>query len=128
MNATPPPTVYVVEDDADVRAALVGFLTTVGLPACAFARAAEFLAAFAADWTGCVLADWHMPGYDGVELVRELRRQQSRLAAILVTGDADHELRRRVQEMGGLEILEKPFRVQQLLDLLRQHSPELFAS
>jgi len=69
-----------------------------------------------------ILTDLHMPELDGAGLYRELTRRQARppRKIIFLTGTAgDSEAHRLVQET-GLPVLQKPFNVVELLELVRK--------
>ncbi len=55
-------TVYVVDDDADVRDSLQWLLESVGLNVRAYENAQQFLDGYTADSSGCILMDVRMPG------------------------------------------------------------------
>ena len=61
-------TVFVVDDDAAMRDALVELLETAGLEVEAHADGPAFLAAYEVDRTGCLLLDMAMPGMTGFEV------------------------------------------------------------
>lgn len=56
------PTVFIVDDDEDVREALSELVASVGLKAEAFASAQAFLDSYNADRPGCLVLDIRMPG------------------------------------------------------------------
>ncbi|MNC96361.1 response regulator FixJ [compost metagenome] len=60
-----------------------------------------------------------MPGLDGLGLVAELHRKEAALPTILITGRLDAGIAQRAGELGVLAILEKPFPVTRLVELVR---------
>jgi FixJ family two-component response regulator len=109
-----PLTVYVVEDDAAVRDSLALMLGLAGLRTAFFADAEAFLAAWRADWAGCVVADLKLPGASGVELQAEMRRRGSALPFIIVTAHGDVAAARAAFRAEAVDFLEKPFEHAQL--------------
>ena len=83
-------TVYIVDDDPDMRDSLRWLMKTVGLHVEAFASAADFLAGFTPSGPGCLVFDVRMPGTSGLDLFEELGRPRRADA-----GDLHHGLRRR---------------------------------
>jgi DNA-binding response OmpR family regulator len=56
-----------------------------------------------------VLLDFNMPGFDGFEILSELRRLQSRVAVVIMTATDDPGLAERAQMAGAAAFLKKPF-------------------
>lgn len=114
---TRPPTVFIVDDDPDLRELLRGLLRTVGLEARTFGSADEFLRDFEpADAPGCLVLDVRMPGASGLDLYEDLVARGLDLPAIFITGYADVPMAVRAIRSGAVEFLEKPFNRQALLD------------
>src|SRR5437773_7745670 len=61
-----------------------------------------------------------MPGIGGVELLETLRQRNVFIPVILLTGYADVPLAVRALHSGALEVLEKPFREEELLSHIRR--------
>jgi two-component system C4-dicarboxylate transport response regulator DctD len=59
-----------------------------------------------------------MPGLDGLDVVGELHRDGVSLPAILITGKLDAGITQRASALGMLAILEKPFPVARLVELI----------
>ena len=66
--------VHVIDDDADVRQSLAFLLSTAGLAVRVHDSAVAFLKVLPEIKDGCVVTDVRMPGMDGLELQRRLRR------------------------------------------------------
>lgn len=112
----PAGSVYVVDDDYDVRASLALLLRSVGIEAKCFDSAAALLAAVGPESAGCVVADVRMPGMSGLELQRELARRGIALPLLMITGHADVPTAVQAMKSGALDFLQKPFSDQALLD------------
>jgi two-component system response regulator FixJ len=102
-------TVFVVDDDTDVRDSICALLESVGLTSEPFDSALAFLAAYRPDRHGCVIADVRMPDMDGMALQEELGKRGSTLPVIVVTGHADVPLAVRAMKAGAADFIEKPF-------------------
>ena len=74
----PPPTVFLVDDEALVRKAVGRLLRAEGFEVAAFASPGEFLAAHDPAAPGCLVLDMAMPGLDGLELQRASPRAAAR--------------------------------------------------
>lgn len=102
-------TVFVVDDDADVRDSVCALLESAGLVSEPHASALDFLASYRPNRHGCVIADVRMPDMDGMTLQEELVKRGSTLPVIVVTGHADVPLAVRAMKAGALDFIEKPF-------------------
>ncbi|MBL6852947.1 MAG: response regulator [Alphaproteobacteria bacterium] len=100
--------VCIVDDDEAVRDSILVLLQAEGLAACAFASAAEFLSDATALSAACYILDVHMPGMDGVELLRHLRSNGVTVPIFLLTGRADPGLKRAALDAGANAVLNKP--------------------
>ena len=78
-------TVFIVDDDTDLRATMVDLVEAAGLQAEGFHSAAAFLDADKRSGDGCLVVDIHMPGMDGLELQRKLK--DDRVAIPVIRGD-----------------------------------------
>ncbi|HJZ54715.1 MAG TPA: response regulator [Gemmataceae bacterium] len=114
------PTIFVVDDDDAVRRALAGAGELLGRPVQAFGSAAEFLAAFDPTHPGCLVLDLRMPGMTGFELQRRLADDGVPIPIIVVSGHADVRTAVEVMTRGAVTLLEKPFRLDELLAHLRE--------
>ena len=116
---------YIVDDEEVVRRSLTRLMHAIGIPSTAFASAEGFLDTYTGAERGCLLIDIRMPGMSGVDLLEELRRRGSTLPAIVITGHADERSSRRLAALGIAGLLEKPFSLAQLKEMLtRCEAPE----
>ena len=102
------PTVFVVDDDAALREALVQLLDAAGLQVESYADGRAFLEAFQDDRPGCVLLDVAMPGMTGLEVQAELQRRGTQTPIVFLTGHGDIPMAVRAVQSGAVDFLEKP--------------------
>jgi RNA polymerase sigma factor (sigma-70 family) len=115
-SASRAPTVYLIEDDADLRESLAALLEASGyLPRC-FASAEDFLADGVNERPACSLIDLHLPGMSGLDLQKKLHDEQPHLPVIVVTGHGDVATARAALLAGALDFLEKPVQPKELID------------
>jgi len=113
-------TVYIVDDDADVREGFGLLMETVGQPYKAYASAVAFLEDFHDSMRGCLVLDIRMPRMSGIELQQKLIEQDSLLPIIFITGHGDIPLAVEAMRRGALDFIRKPFREQNLLDRINE--------
>jgi FixJ family two-component response regulator len=112
--------VFVVDDDADVRAAIQGLLKSAGLCCESFARPQEFLRRGRPDGPSCLVLDVRLRGASGLDFQRELADAGVRIPIIFITGHGDIPTTVKAMKSGAMEFLTKPFRDQDLLDAIHQ--------
>jgi FixJ family two-component response regulator len=120
MSAKDVPTVFIVDDDADVRESLQELLESVGLHSQSFGTAREFLAVERGDGLSCLILDVRLPGISGLDLQHELKRGRISIPIIFVTAHADVPMSVKAMKSGAVEFLTKPFRQQDLLDAVQR--------
>lgn len=113
-------TVFVVDDDDLVRAAIQGMLKSVGLRSEAFGTPQEFLDSKRGDGPSCLVLDVRLPGISGLDLQRKLNDAGIRIPIIFITGHGDIPMTVRAMKSGAVEFLPKPFKNEDLLDAIRQ--------
>ena len=114
------PTVFVIDDDELVRAAIQGMLKSVGLRAETFESAQDFLRSKRPDGPSCLVLDVRLPGINGLDFQRELAAAGVRTPVIFITGHGDIPMTVKAMKSGAVEFLTKPFRDQDLLDAIHQ--------
>jgi FixJ family two-component response regulator len=120
MSTQDGPTVFIVDDDADVRESLQELLESVGLHSQSFGTAQEFLAMERGDAPSCLILDVRLPGISGLDLQHELKRGRTAIPIIFLTAHADVPMSVRAMKSGAVEFLTKPFRQQDLLDAVQR--------
>lgn len=112
------PSVFVVDDDAQLRASLTALLGTLGYEVRAFESGADFRLYYRREMTGCLLLDVRMPGESGLETYGRFLREGNRLPAIFITAHADVSTAVAAMKSGAIEFLEKPFERAALTQLI----------
>jgi two-component system CheB/CheR fusion protein len=103
-----PPTIFIVDDDDQVRAALRAVLEEDGRIVEDFSACDLFLAAYRPGREGCLLIDAYLPGMSGLELLQRLRGQGDELPAIMITGHSDVHMAVQAMKSGASDFIEKP--------------------
>jgi DNA-binding response OmpR family regulator len=108
--------ILIVDDDRDIREALVELLTEAGWSVITASGPTEGAAAARANRVDLVLTDVLMPGSDGMALASALRRDPdlATIPIVFMTASLRH-----VGELEGEVVIPKPFDVSHLLATLR---------
>ena len=112
--------VYVVDDDASVRAGVASLIRSVGLEAKALASGQEFLALQRPEIPSCLVLDVQLPGLSGLDVQQELVRSGANLPIIFLTGYGDIPMTVRAIQAGAASFLTKPFEKEELLSAIRR--------
>lgn len=115
-SAADSPTVFIVDDEADVRDSVGLLVRSAGLAVETFATADEFLHACDRERPGCMVLDVRMPGLNGLAAQQQLLKRGITLPVIFISGHGDIAMAVRAVQAGALDFLEKPFNDQALLD------------
>ena len=110
--------IYIVDDDEGVRDSLTELLESVNMKVQTYSTANEFLDHFNSTQAGCILLDVRMPGMSGIELQHKLNELGAILPIIIMTGHGDISMAVQAMKDGAFEFLQKPFRDQELLDVI----------
>jgi FixJ family two-component response regulator len=113
-------TVFLIDDDARMRAALERLLKSVGLRAESFATPQDFLRHKLPDVASCLVLDVRLPGMSGLEVQRKLNERRVSIPIIFITGHGDIRMTVEAMKSGAVEFLTKPFRDQDLVDAIQQ--------
>src|SRR5437762_10057881 len=114
------PTVYIVDDDAEMRETLRSLVSSVNLPVETYASGQEFLETQNGGRAGCLVVDLRMPGLSGIDLQDELVSRGLTLPVIIISGYGDVPTAARAMRAGAIDFLEKPISRQLLLDRVRE--------
>jgi len=112
--------VFIIDDDARMRAATERLLKTVGLHFESFATPENFLQKKLPDGPSCLVLDVRLPGMSGLELQSKLNEAEAQIPIIFITGHGDIPMTVKAMKSGAVEFLTKPFRDQDLIDAIQQ--------
>lgn len=115
--------VLVIEDDAEVRRAIVESLSMLGYVVSEAADGASGLAALKASRHDLMIVDYAMPGLNGAEVIAKARSMVGEIPVILATGYADMAQVGRV--LGTQSILIKPFDISTLAAAVSKALPAM---
>jgi FixJ family two-component response regulator len=108
--------VVVIDDDASVRTALKRLLGAANLDVDTFASGREFLDSLPSNRPDCIVLDFHMPGMNAVDVLRQLARENMLAPIIAVSGHDELQDHSRCLSAGAVAYLRKPFDDEELLE------------
>lgn len=120
MTLPDTPTVFIVDDDDRMRAAMQRLLKTVGLQSQSFATPQEFLRHKLPETPNCLVLDVRLPGMSGLEVQQKLNEAGTQIPIIFITSHGDIPMTVKAMKSGAVEFLTKPFRDQDLIDAIQQ--------
>jgi FixJ family two-component response regulator len=112
------PIVYIVDDDASLRDAVGRLFRSVGLQVRLFGSGPELLRNKLAEAASCLVLDIRLPGVSGLDFQSELAKANIHIPIIFMTGHGDIPMSVRAMKAGAIDFLTKPFRDQDMLDVV----------
>src|SRR5262245_46496350 len=121
-RSEPTPTVFVVDDDGDVRVSIAELLRCAGLRAETYATAQEFLAREPGDRPSCLVLDLQLPRMGGLDVQRALGSSGDPMPIIFLSGHGDIPTTVKAMKSGAVEFVTKPVDGESLLEPMHQVS------
>lgn len=109
-------TIFIIDDDQQVREALSLLMESVGWKVALFSDANTYLEQFDSAIPGCLITDIRMPMMSGLDLQKKLKEFDISPPVLIITGHGDVSMAVRAIQEGALDFIEKPFNNQYLLD------------
>jgi two-component system, LuxR family, response regulator FixJ len=110
--------VLVIEDDRAVRNSLKFALEVEGFSVQVYPTGTALLDEGDMPVSGCLVADYHLPGMNGLDLIQLLRERNVKLPAILITSHPTAAIRSRAM-LAGVRLIEKPLLSDTLFQCIR---------
>jgi FixJ family two-component response regulator len=117
-DPSPTSTVFLIDDDADVRTSLSRALIKRGFQVATFETALHFLETYDASQPGCLVLDYGLPHMNGLELQNTLIDKQITIPIIFISGHGGVPETVQAMKAGAVDFLEKPFRQHVLVDCI----------
>jgi two-component system copper resistance phosphate regulon response regulator CusR len=111
--------IFMIEDDAKTAAAVCAGLEAEGYEVVVARTGDEGFSRLRSETADLVILDWMLPGRDGIEILKELRRDGNKSAVLLLTARDAVEDRVLGLDSGADDYLVKPFAFAELLARLR---------
>lgn len=109
------PVVLIVDDEATILQSLGGILADEGYETLTASNGYEALKVIEEESPDLVLLDIWMPGMDGIETLREIKRTNPFLQVIMISGHGSIETAVKATKMGGYDFIEKPLSIEKVI-------------
>ena len=110
--------VFLIDDDAELRESLSGLLQLTGLSVEPFHSVAKFRSQVDTRRPGCLILDLRMPEMSGLEVQRSLAQVEVPWPVIFISGFADTQVVVEAMKLGAIDFFVKPVHEQSLLDCI----------
>jgi two-component system response regulator FixJ len=110
--------VYVIDDDQAMRDSLDFLLGSADFEVRLFESALDFLSDMPGLAFGCIVSDVRMPGMNGMDLLKQLKNDRTRLPVVIMTGHGDVPLAVEAMKLGAIDFIEKPFEDDRLIGMI----------
>ena len=110
--------VWVVDDERSIRWVLEKALSQTGLDVQTFNSARDVISRFEIDTPDVVITDIRMPGLDGLDLLKEIKKGYPELPVIVMTAHSDLDSAVTSIQGGAFEYLPKPFEVDDAVEVV----------
>lgn len=112
--------VFIVDDDKSVSDALTLLLRLEGFATQSFSDGLAFLESVRMKSPACVILDLQLPGYSGLDVLRDLAEMRFTPPVIVISGHSDVPTAVTAMKRGALDFMEKPFAASVMADRVRE--------
>jgi len=112
-------TIYIVDDDEDVRDSIQELLQSVGFAVEGFSSGREFLQRFDAGAALCIILDLHMPDISGFQVLDALQARGNTVPIVVFSGRSDHTTQEFAHRSGVIAVLSKPMDADRTIALIQ---------
>jgi DNA-binding NtrC family response regulator len=114
------PCILIVDDEKNIRLTLARAVKPLEIPVQTAVNGEEALQKLQDIHCGLVFLDLKMPGMDGMEVLRRIRKRWPTIPVAIVTGHGTIELAVEAMKLGAIDFIQKPFSPVEILDLARR--------
>ena len=108
-------TIMVIDDEKDIRDSLEGVLKDEGYRVTVEENAERGLKSITRNTPDLILLDIWMPGMDGVETLKEIKKRFDNLPVIMISGHATIDTAVKATKLGAYDFIEKPLSLDDLI-------------
>lgn len=109
------PSILIVDDEPSILQSLSGLLSDEGFYVLTAPNGYEALKTIEAESPDLVLLDIWMPGIDGIETLKEIKKNNSHIQVIVITGHGSIETAVKATKLGAFDLIEKPLSIDKVI-------------
>jgi two-component system nitrogen regulation response regulator NtrX len=109
------PSILIVDDESSILQSLSGLLTDEGFEIITASNGYEALKTIDSESPDLVLLDIWMPGIDGIETLKEIKKNSTTLPVIIITGHGNVETAVKATKLGAFDLIEKPLNIDKVI-------------
>jgi two-component system nitrogen regulation response regulator NtrX len=109
------PSILIVDDEPSILQSLSGLLTDEGFEVITTNNGYEALKIIDTEAPDLVLLDIWMPGIDGMETLKEIKKTTAALPVIIITGHGNVETAVKATKLGAFDLIEKPLNIDKVI-------------
>ncbi|UCD81581.1 MAG: sigma-54-dependent Fis family transcriptional regulator [Desulfobacterales bacterium] len=109
------PSLLIVDDEPSILQSLSGLLSDEGFEVTTAANGYEALKIIDTESPDLVLLDIWMPGIDGIETLKEIKRENPNIQVIIITGHGTIETAVKATKLGAFDLIEKPLSIDKII-------------
>lgn len=115
--------ILIVDDQYGIRILLTEILQTEGYETCEAANGVQALSALEEERPGLILLDMKIPGMDGLEILKRIRKKPVDTKVIIMTAYGELEMIEEAMDNGAITYFAKPFDIDEVLVSIRKELP-----
>lgn len=109
------PSILIVDDEPSILQSLSGLLTDEGFEVITANNGYEALKVIDTEAPDLVMLDIWMPGIDGMETLKEIKKNSTALPVIIITGHGNVETAVKATKLGAFDLIEKPLNIDKVI-------------
>ena len=103
-----PHAILIIDDEVTFAKNLATYLGRIGYEVCRVETAEEGLEQLTEFRPAAVLLDFNLPGINGLQMLAEMRKRESRVKVIVITGQGSEQIAVDAMKAGAYDYLVKP--------------------
>ncbi len=120
--------ILLIEDEVDIRESYIDMLSFLGLTADAAGNGLEGLKKLEQKHYDIVITDLNMPEIDGIETMRRIKKKNSEIEVIVITGFATIENAISAMKQGAFDYITKPVSLEHVKIVLNKCIQKILAN
>ena len=109
------PSILIVDDETSILQSLSGLLSDEGFEIQTAANGYEALKVIDTESPDLVLLDIWMPGIDGIETLKEIKKHNPHIQVIIISGHGNIETAVKATKLGAFDLIEKPLSIDKVI-------------